>query len=66
MCFCNKVLLFSEHDAEGRNIGQHQNIIHVRGTVVQREQDQLIRLGAVDRAAVLAFTPKRFLPIVQI
>ena len=50
--------------AEGCNVGQHQNIINVRGAVVQREQDQLIRLGAVDRAAVLAFIHKRFLPIV--
>ena len=50
--------------AEGCNVGQHQNIVHVRGTVVQREQDQLIRLGAVDRAAVLVFIHKRFLPIV--
>ena len=51
--------------AEGRNIRQHQNIIHVRGTVVQREQDQLIRLGAVDRVAVFVFIHKRLLLIAQ-
>ena len=51
--------------AEGRDVGQNQNVIHICGTVVQREQDHLIRLGAVDRAAVLAFIHKRFLPIAQ-
>lgn len=50
---------------EGRNIRQHQNVIHVRGTVVQREQDQLIRLGAVDRVAVFVFIHKRLLLIAQ-
>ena len=51
--------------AEGRNIRQHQNVIHVRGTVVQREQDQLIRFGAVDRVAVFGFIHKQLLLIAQ-
>ena len=42
--------------AEGRNIRQHQNIIHVRGTVVQREQDQLIMFGAVGPRCCFCFS----------
>ena len=33
--------------AEGCHIGQNQNVVDVAGTIVQREQRQLIHLGAV-------------------
>ena len=31
--------------AESGNVGKHQNIVHVGGAVVKREQHQLVRLG---------------------
>ena len=33
--------------AEGSDVGKHQHIVHVRRAVVQREQHQLVGLGAV-------------------
>ena len=34
--------------AEGSNVGKHQDIIDIGGTVVQRKQYQLVEFGAVD------------------
>ena len=42
--------------AKGSNVGKHQYIVYVGGTVVQREKHQLIEFGAVDTRCLCIFT----------
>ena len=42
--------------AKGSNVGKHQYIVYVGGTVVQREKHQLIEFGAVDARCLCIFT----------
>ena len=42
--------------AKGSNVGKHQYIVYVSGTVVQREKHQLIEFGAVDARCLCIFT----------